>query len=153
MRSTNRGYWILFGLVILLLLTVSILVIIVGCQKLEIKNMAIISADEVGIASIDQEDINSAKFDSHIPEYTYRISDFRIVEDVLGTLEGATFQKCPKPINISWIEAISIETDAHTYYIGVENGVLRITIDGVTNYYRCSQKAEFIEKICAIQGR
>lgn len=140
-------------LTLLLLSAVVVLIVLVQQQKEEIQKMAIISIDEVGIDCIDEETIEFAKFDSHIPDYAYEITDYQVVAEVLSSLDKAVFQRCDKPVDVTWMETIYIETNKHEYIIGVENGVFRITIDEETNYYRCSLKGDFIEKICELQGR
>ena len=59
---------------------------------------------------IKEETIVSARFDSTIPNYIYEITDFQIVEELLDTLENATFQRRDKPKEFFWMEIICIET-------------------------------------------
>lgn len=153
MSKDKLGKMLSFIAIILLLLCVVVLFGIVNQQRKDIQQLAIMSPDEVGIAYITDEKIVSAKYDSHIPTYAYTITDYHIVEELLNSLENAVFQKCDKPTDIAWLEMLYISTSENEYAIGVENGIFRISINGESAYYRCSKKADFIEKLCELQGR
>lgn len=107
------------------------------------------------IADIVAEGIVSASFDSHIPNYIYDIEDLTIVDDILATLDGATYEFCERPKE-PWgsIEAIYITTTENKYYLGViENSAFRISVDGEGYYYSCSNKDNFLNKLLELQGR
>lgn len=139
--------------IILLLFCILILFSIVRRQNSAIQQLAIMSPDEVGIYYITTEEIVSAKFDSSNPNYIYTINDYRIVEELLSSLDNAVFQKCDKPKDIMGLEMIYISTCENEYAIGVVGGIFRISVNGEDSYYRCSKKADFIEKLCELQGR
>ncbi len=142
-----------YTVMIVLLICIAFLFGTVHQLKNEINRLVIMSDDEVGIAYINDETIVSAKFDSHIPTYAYEVTDYKLVEVVLSSLDHAVFQKCDKPAKIDWMELLCVKTDQSEYVIGVENGIFRITINGTTNYYHCSKKSDFIETLCEVQGR
>ncbi len=107
--------------------------------------------------AIKSEKIVAASFDSLIPNYIYDIEDVSIVDELLNTLDGATFEMSePEQISSS-MEFIYITTDQHEYRIGViNNSVLSILvdkIDGEQKYYKCSDKDEFLLKMLELQGR
>ncbi len=138
---------------ILLLSCVAVLMGMVNQQKKDIQQLAIMSPDEVGIFYIQNEEILSAKFDSSNPNFSYTITDYSIVTELLNSLDNAVFQKCDKPIDVDWLEMLYISTSENEYIIGVESGIFKISINGESAYYRCSKKADFIEKLCELQGR
>ncbi|MBR6801963.1 MAG: hypothetical protein IKM61_09455 [Eubacteriaceae bacterium] len=107
------------------------------------------------IADIVAEGIVSARFDSHIPNYIYDIEDLTIVDELLATLDGATYEVCERPKE-PWgsIEAIYITTTEDNYYLGViENSAFHISVDGEGEYYTCSCKDNFLNKLLELQGR
>ena len=107
------------------------------------------------ITDIVTEGIVSARFDNHIPNYIYDIEDLTIVDELLATLDGATYEVCERPKE-PWgsIEAIYITTNGNEYYLGViENSAFRISVNGEGEYYTCSHKDNFLNKLLELQGR
>lgn len=153
MNKDKIGRPLLLITFILLLLCDVVLLGMVNQQKKDIQQLAIMSPDEVGIFYIQNEEILSAKFDSSNPNFNYVITDYSIVTELLNSLDSAVFQKCDKPIDVDWLEMLYISTSENEYIIGVESGIFKISINGVPAYYRCSKKADFIEKLCELQGR
>lgn len=153
MNKDKLGKILSFIAFILLLFCVVVLFGMVNQQRKDIQQLAIMSPDEVGIFYITNEEIVSAKFDSNNPNFIYTITDYRIVEELLNSLDNAVFQKCDKPMEIDGLEMLYISTSENEYAIGVESGIFKISINGESAYYRCSKKADFIEKLCELQGR
>ena len=107
------------------------------------------------LSDIVAEGVISARFDSHIPNYIYDIEDLAIVEELLATLDGATYEVCERPKE-PWgsIEAIYITTHENEYHIGViENSAFRISANGEGEYYTCSHKDNFLNKLLELQDR
>ena len=107
------------------------------------------------LSDIVKEGIVSARFDSHIPNYIYDVEDLTIVDELLSSLEDATYAVCDKPKE-PWgsIEAIYITTNANEYYFGViENSAFRVSVNGEGEYYICSKKDAFLNKLLELQGR
>ena len=107
------------------------------------------------ITDIIAEEIVSARFDSHIPNYIYDIEDLTIVNELLATLDSATYEVCERPKE-PWgsIEAIYITTNENEYYLGViENSAFRVSVNGEGEYYTCSHKDNFLNKLLELQGR
>ena len=46
------------------------------------------------LSDIEKEGIVSARFDSHIPNYIYDVDDLAIVDELLSSLEEATYAVC-----------------------------------------------------------
>ena len=153
MNKVKLEKLLLHIIIALLMLCVLVLFGMVIRQRKKIQQLIILSRDEVGIMSITEEIIVSARFDSTIPDYIYEVTDFKIAEELLDTLKNASFQKCDKPKKVFWMEIILIETKAHTYALGVQNGIFVVVKDGKTDYYHCSNKGDFIAKLCELQGR
>jgi len=107
------------------------------------------------ISNIVAEGVISARFDSHIPNYIYDIEDMTIVDGLLSTLDGATYEVCEKPKEPwSSIEAISLVTNKNEYYLGViENSAFYISVNGEGEYYICSHKDNFLSTLVELQGR
>lgn len=123
-------------------------------EEIVIGNRANQTANAI-IADIVAEGIVSARFDSHIPNYIYDIEDLTIVDELLTTLDGATYGVCERPKE-PWgsIEAIYITTNKNEYYLGViENSAFRISVNGEGEYYTCSNKDNFLNKLLELQGR
>ena len=107
------------------------------------------------LSDIITEGIVSAHFDSTNPNYMYDIEDLTIIDGLLETLNGATYEVCEKPKE-PWfsIEAIYIKTTENEYYLGViDNSVFRISVNGEGEYYTCSHKDNFLNKLLELQGR
>lgn len=107
------------------------------------------------LSDIEKEGIVSARFDSHIPNYIYDVDDLAIVDELLFSLEEAIYAVCDRPKE-PWgsIEAIYITTSANEYYLGViENSAFRVSINGEGEYYTCSKKDAFQNKLLELQGR
>lgn len=105
--------------------------------------------------NITVEGITSARFDSTDPNFMYEIKDLTIITELLTTLNNAIYEVCKKPKE-PWfsIEAIYITTKENEYYIGViENSAFRITVNGEGEYYTCSNKNDFLNKLLELQGR
>ena len=126
-----------------------------GC----VENVRIGSRSEEAVdailSDIEKEGIVSARFDSHIPNYIYDVEDLAIVDELLLSLTEATYVICDKPEE-PWgsIEAIYITTTANEYYIGViENSAFRVSVNGEGEYYTCSKKDDFLNKLLELQGR
>lgn len=107
------------------------------------------------LSDIDKEGIVSARFDSNNPNYMYDVEDLTIIDGLLDTLDGATYEACVRPEEPwSSIEAIYITTKENEYYLGViENSVFRISVNGEGEYYTCSNKDDFQGKLLELQGR
>lgn len=107
------------------------------------------------LSDIEKEGIVSARFDSHIPNYIYDVEDLTIVDELLSSLEDATYAVCDRPKE-PWgsIEAIYITTNEKEYYLGViENSAFRVSVNGEGEYYICSKKDVFLNKLLELQGR
>lgn len=107
------------------------------------------------LSDIEKEGIVSARFDSHIPNYIYDIEDTTLVDKLLTSLEDATYEVCDRPKE-PWgsIEAIYITTNEKEYYLGViENSAFRVSVNGEGEYYTCSNKDDFQNKLLELQGR
>lgn len=107
------------------------------------------------LSDIVEEEIVSARFDSTNPNYMYDIEDLTIIDGLLATLDGATYEVCERPKE-PWfsIEAIYITTNKNEYYLGViENSAFRISVNGEGEYYTCSHKDDFQNKLLELQGR
>ncbi len=107
------------------------------------------------LSDIEKEGIVSARFDSHIPNYIYDIEDTTLVDELLTSLEDATYEVCDRPKE-PWgsIEAIYITTNEKEYYLGViENSAFRVSVNGEGEYYTCSNKDDFQNKLLELQGR
>lgn len=126
-----------------------------GC----VENVRIGSRSEEAVdailSDIEKEGIVSARFDSHIPNYIYDVDDLAIVDELLSSLDDATYVVCDKPKEpLGSIEAIYITTSANEYYIGViENSAFRVSVNGEGEYYTCSKKDDFLNKLLELQGR
>ncbi len=126
---------------------------LVGCSGNQQEDMT--EKVDTVLADIVAEGIVSARFDSHIPNYIYDIEDLTIVDELLATLDGATYEVCERPKE-PWgsIEAIYITTNENEYYLGViENSAFRISVNGEGEYYTCSHKDNFLNKLLELQGR
>lgn len=148
--------WRMVYCTIMLFLVISVFCLSIAVYQLksEVKQLVIVSLDEVGIAQIDAETIVSAKFDSTIPTYIYEVSDYSVVEEILSSLNGAVFQKCDGPDGVIFgIETLYIQTDQAEYVIGEVDGIFLISINGTENYYHCSKRGEFVDTLCRVQGR
>lgn len=107
------------------------------------------------LSNIEKEGIVSARFDSHIPNYIYEVEELTVVGELLSTLVDASYEICDRPKE-PWgsIEAIYITTSANEYYLGViENSAFRVSINGEGEYYNCSKKDAFQNKLLELQGR
>lgn len=148
MKKRESKDIILHGLLLFLLVAVAALTVTVVKQRAKIHDMAILSYHEVGIAQAADAIITHAKFDSNIPTYIYAFEDNGAVRDILATLESAVFQKCDKPSRTPEPTAVYFETEKHTYYIGVVSAKsVVISIDGHSEWYRCSSALSLQEKL------
>lgn len=123
-------------------------------EEIVIGNRANETANTV-LADIVAEGIVSARFDSTNPNYMYDIEDLTIIDGLLATLDGATYEVCERPKE-PWfsIEAIYITTNENEYYLGViENSAFRVSVNGEGEYYTCSHKDVFLNKLLELQGR
>ena len=126
---------------------------LVGCSGNQQEDMT--EKVDTVLADIVAEGIVSARFDSHIPNYIYDIENLTIVDELLATLDGATYEVYERPKE-PWesIEAIYITTNENEYYLGViENSAFRISVNGEGEYYTCSHKDNFLNKLLELQGR
>ena len=107
------------------------------------------------LSNIVEEGVVSARFDSHIPTYIYDIEDLTIIEKLLDTLDGATYEVCDKPDEpLSSIELVYITTNENEYSVGViNNSAFLISLSGEGKYYNCSQKDAFQSKWWELQGQ
>lgn len=123
-------------------------------EEIVIGNRANETANVI-LSDIVEEEIVSARFDSTNPNYMYDIEDLTIIDGLLATLDGATYEVCERPKE-PWfsIEAIYITTNKNEYYLGViENSAFRISVNGEGEYYTCSHKDNFLNKLLELQGR
>lgn len=140
---------------IILLLCIITLIIVVCIQGSLIRQNRILLDNEVGISEILRlrEDIVSASFYSFDPNYNYEFEDVNALYDVIATLESAVFTPAKAPKVIFSSESINLEAKNKSYSVGVTDGLIRIHIDGETNYYRCSARVEFQKALFELQGR
>ncbi len=140
--------------VLFLLVAVIILSFVVIKQQFDIRDKEILTYYQVGLPRIkdetnpvepsrnDYETIIAAEYYSLIPNYCYETEDYEAVQALLGILENAAFQKHKRIRNWDG-EAICFTTEdhigeTHRYFIGVNGNVLFITVDGNSEFYRCS---------------
>lgn len=107
------------------------------------------------LSGIIEEGIVSARFDSHIPNYIYDIEDLTIINELINTLDGANYEVCDKPKEpLSSIELIYITTNENEYCLGViNNSAFLVSVNGEENYYICSHKDSFLNKLLDLEGR
>lgn len=139
----------------ILLLCIIILIVMVCIQASLIRQNQILLDNEVGISKILRlrEDIVSATFSSLDPNYNYEYEDVDALYDVIVTLESAVFIPAKAPKVTFSSESIDFKTKDKSYSVGVTDGLIRIYIDGETNYYRCSARVEFQKALLELQGR
>ncbi len=140
---------------IALILSIVLVLSLAGCAEIKQNQEDITENVNAILSDIVAEGVISARFDSHIPNYIYDIEDLAIVEELLATLDGATYEACERPKE-PWgsIEAIYITTNDNEYYLGViENSAFRISKNGEGEYCVCNHKDAFQNKLLELQGR
>lgn len=116
----------------------------------------ILSASNVGIDTLMDQEIVSAKFESLIPtpKFNYDCMDMEEISSLLNTVMDAEFQIADAPTEpIFMMEVVLGETKNGSFAFGVEGDTFVVCIDGDCKYYSCSKRNDYINKLLEIQGR
>lgn len=110
------------------------------------KEIAALSADEVGITRILNEKIVSVKFDNFNPNYIGDCEDISKISPLLDIAAKAVYHPAKKPRRLFGFALIYIETADHSYGMGYVNGVFEFSVDGDSKYYECSDGIAFLNQ-------
>ena len=104
----------------------------------------ILFLEDVGLDTIFSEKIKAVRYEVDMPDGRWESQDTSEIIAVLDTLRNATFRRTGKPKPPVTIQGtVYIETDQHTYGLGIISGKFSVNIDGNRHYYECSAQQVF----------
>lgn len=116
----------------------------------------VLSAEDVGINTLMNQEIVSARYESLIPtpDYNYDCVNTEEILSLLNTVKDAEFQIADPPTEpIFMMEVVIGETGAGSFAFGIKGGTFVIRINDECKHYTCSKRSEYIQKLQEIQGR
>lgn len=118
---------------------------------LRIYRTEILFLEDVGLDTIFSETINAVRYEVDMPDGRWESQDTSEIIAVLDTLRNATFRRTGKPQPPVTIQGtVYIETDQHTYGLGIISGKFSVNIDGDRHYYECNAQQVFWQELFPI---
>lgn len=113
----------------------------------------ILSADDVGIQTLLNEHLISARYESKDPTQSYDCTNLDEITSLLNTVKNATFQVTDKPTNpYMMIELVIVETDNGSFSFGIMGDTFAVRLNEERKYYTCNGAYDFIKRLNEIKS-
>ncbi len=144
--------------IILIVLSVSILLLSIKIhrQQREIHDLVLLSASDIGINEIRNIEGASVKTSVAVGPMKEKIDDLEPVNEILEILRNSVYQKAKEPekehkpnpgSGATWL---TLTTKDGEFTLGSKGKLFYFRIGNETNYYICSNKAQFYTKLVEI---